>query len=422
MNFFFCVALTVSSMIGIGVYTSLGFQVAGIRSVSAILILWVLGGVIALCGALVYSELAAKYPGSGGEYNYLSRTVHPVAGFLSGWVSVTAGFPAPIAAMSIAFARYLATLYPGVNQLFVAYAVVGVITLINILGLKSTVTFKKIIFVVNISMILTFIFYGLSKPPIPGFNLSLNYSDIKYILNPAFAVSLVYVMYSYSGWNSATYVAGEIKNPNRVIPYALVIATTFVTAIYTMFNLVFLRAVPMNDLQGKIEVAQIAASSLWGHSGLIIISTIIMFGLMAAINSMFICGSHVCREMLKDNYKVKNTSLIIPILFQSMVAIILISTATFEQVIIYMGFTLSTMNTTTVASVFIARKRFPEHKGYKTPLYPLTPIIFILLQTWMMFFLLKETPKESLMGVLTLLIGVALYYSCYFNRRKTNIG
>jgi len=145
-------------MIGVGVYTSLGFQVVGIKSIYALLLLWLLGGVISLCGALVYSELAAKYPGSGGEYNYLSKTTHPMAGFLSGWVSSTAGFPAPIAAMAIAFARYLSTLYPSINQLAVAYAIVCIITVINIFGLKISGTFKKIIFIVNISMILTFIF------------------------------------------------------------------------------------------------------------------------------------------------------------------------------------------------------------------------------------------------------------------------
>lgn len=404
-------------MVGTGVFTSLGFQVMGIKSVSAILVLWLVGGLVALSGALTYAELAVRYPRSGGEYNFLSSIYHPALGFLSGWISSTVGFAAPMAISCMAFGSYFSKIFPELAPIQLALSLLAVLTILNLLSFKAGSGFQSFFTILNICLITCICLASFFFSSPTHFKLSFNSNDISNIFNPSFAVSLVYVSLAYSGWNSATYVAGEIKKPKENLPKALFRGTLIVILLYLALNFVFLYAVPIENLAGVVEVGYLAASTLFGQTGGIIISLIICIGLIASVNSLMIAGPRVIQTIGEDfsffnifTTKNKNGSPIYAILFQTSIAALLIITASFENILTYIGFTLSLFTTLSVAGIFVARaKDDPKVLEYKTPLYPYVPVFFVLVEASMMFYLFYEKPEESFYGMLTVASGLIIY-------------
>ncbi len=244
-------ALVVANMIGVGVFTTLGFQVHALHGAFSILLLWVVGGVVAVCGALCYAELATALPRSGGEYHLLGRAVHPLLGFLSGWVSLFAGFAAPVAAAALAFSAYLAKVYPGMAEQPVEWASVLVVALgvLHALDVRVGAYFQTVMTIIKILMLCAFIGAALSHDAWLALDLYPTADDAARILGtPVFAVSLVYVSYAYSGWNAAVYVAGELRDPARTLPRALLYGTALVTLIYLLVNFAYLAVVPREQL------------------------------------------------------------------------------------------------------------------------------------------------------------------------------
>ncbi|MEO0448312.1 MAG: amino acid permease, partial [Verrucomicrobiota bacterium] len=212
------IAITVASMVGTGVFTSLGFQVAGLPAGFPILAVWLVGGILSLCGALCYGELAAMMPRNGGEYHLLSEAYHPWVGFLSGWVSVTVGFAAPAAMAGLAFGEYLRAAFPHVAATPSAVLVVVTVTMIHTRGISVAERFQVWFTGAKIVIMLVLIAVAAVAPPAPG-RVEMVWGDASPLLSPAFALSLFWVMYSYSGWNAAAYLAGEIRNPARNVPF-----------------------------------------------------------------------------------------------------------------------------------------------------------------------------------------------------------
>jgi len=414
------VAIIIANMIGTGVFTSLGFQVIGIKSVFAILMLWAVGGVIALCGALCYAEVAIRFPGSGGEYNYLSKIYHPALGFLSGWVSATVAFAAPIGLSSIAFSKYLAKLFPSVEEYetLIACSLIIIVALVNLKGVKTTAIFQRVITYLNIALIILLIIFGISLSEHSHFNFSVNSDDWKAVMSSSFAISLIYVSFAYSGWNSVTYFAGEIKNPTKNIPRSLVGATSVVMILYILLNFIFLYSVPMNKLNGQLEVGFIAAEEIFGSFGGKLICLMIALALFASVNSMTIAGPRVTQTMGEDFNFFKifsqrniNGSPLYSIILQTILALVLVISSTFEKVLLYIGFTLSLFTTLTVIGLLISRyKKRPEEGFYKTPLFPIPAIIFIGLEFYSMYWSITTRTIESLLGISTVLLGLVVYY------------
>lgn len=253
-------------MIGTGVYTSLGLQVAGVHSVVALVFIWITGGLVALCGALTYGELAVRYPKSGGEYIFLSKIYHPSLGFMSGFISMTIGFAAPMAISAIALGTYAGNLIP-VSPVIIAVVAIVCLTVLNTTSFKTGTNFNFITAAINVSLILTLCILGFVKGPHPDFEISFNQSDLKEIINPAFAVSLVYVSFAYSGWNSAAYITHQVKDPVKNLPFILISGTLIVLFLYTLLNFIFLYTVPMQELEGQIDIAFLAAKNIFGQSG-----------------------------------------------------------------------------------------------------------------------------------------------------------
>jgi APA family basic amino acid/polyamine antiporter len=411
------VALAVANMIGIGVFTSLGFQVKDMPSGFALLTLWLVGGVIALCGALSYAELATAFPRSGGEYNFLSRIYHPVLGFLAGWVSATVGFSAPTALAAMAFGVYFARVVPAFEPLLAALAVVWAISLVLLRGIQRASAFQNIATFIKVALIFAFILaaFALGTPSSISFTPTLG--DVRTIVSPAFAVGLAFVMYSYSGWNAVTYIAGEVRDPQRTLPTSIAIAVAVVTVLYVGLNAVFLYSTPIDQLAGHIDVAVLAGEHVFGHTGGRIVAAVICIGLVSTISAMMWIGPRVTAVMGED-YRLlapfaRKTSTGVPslaILFQIGMVTALLLTQTFESILEFVQFSLTISSFLTVLGVIVLRFTQPAlARPYRVWGYPVTPLVFLAVSLFMMVHLAVQRPIESLAGVAIMLAGLLVY-------------
>jgi basic amino acid/polyamine antiporter, APA family len=423
LGFLTAVSIVIANMIGTGVFTSLGFQVLGIHSVFSLLCLWVFGGIIALCGALTYGELAGRMPVSGGEYQYLSKVYHPVLGFLSGWTSATAGFSAPVALAAMALGTYFSKVTGFGSPAVVAVSIVVLLTLLHLTDRALGAKVQNVFTAFKVLLILAFVSVGLmynggeAISILPAFSAD-PMSSWTSIFSSGFAVSLVYVSYAYSGWNASTYIAGEIKDPQKNLPRSLFRGTLVVTILYVLLNYVFLKTVSIGDLAGKLEVGYLSAETIFGVSGGKIMGSLITILLVSSVSSMIFAGPRVAQSMGQDlkalSFLSTTSKRGVPysaILLQSAITIILILTGSFEQVLTYVGFTLNLFTFITVLSVFFIRKRDDgSYTGYKTWGYPVTPLLFLGLSMWSLYYIITDRPTESLMGLVTILAGLPVYF------------
>jgi APA family basic amino acid/polyamine antiporter len=417
ISLFTATCIVVANMIGTGVFTSLGFQVVNIKSGFVLLSLWILGGMFALCGALSYSELAAAMPRNGGEYYYLSRIYHPIIGFLSGWVSVTVGFAAPIAAAAMALGEYSMRVFPLLIPTAVALLVVLAVSLVHTRNLHIGGNFQSIFTLLKVLLIVVLIICGLSLTKPQPLSFVPSTADIKAIFSSTFAVSLVYVIYSYSGWNAAVYLANEVKEPEKNIPRALICGTLIVMGLYLLLNFIFLYTTPIEKLAGQVEVGYIAANQIFGVRGAKIMGLLISVGLISSISSMVLTGPRVTQMIGEDislfEFLAKKNSQGIPIyaiFLQLFLVTVFLITSTFEAMITYLGFTLTLSSFLTVLGVFIARIKYPHTpRPYRTWGYPVTPIIFLSISLWILIFIFFNKPVESCAGLGTLVLGGVIY-------------
>jgi APA family basic amino acid/polyamine antiporter len=412
-------SLVIANMVGTGVFTSLGFQVLGIHSVFALLLLWIIGGIAAACGALAYGELGAAMPRSGGEYHYLSRIFHPAIGFLSGWVSATVGFAAPTALAAMAMGDYASRVFTGLHPTGVAIGVVVLLTIVHGSDARLGSRFQVVFTSVKVTLILFFIAAGLIIGGVAGHHISVlpGSGTLREIFSRDFAISLFFVSYAYSGWNASAYIAGEIDRPQRNLPRSLLQGTLGVTALYVLLNYVFLYTTPMDQLAGKLEVGYIAATNIFGTTGGKMMGLVIALLLVSSVSSMIMAGPRVTQAMGQDLHLLRGLARTnrrgVPaaaIAVQSAITLLLIFTSTFESVITYTGFTLNLFTMMTVAGVIVLRIRQPElPRPSKMWGYPYTAIVFLLIGLWILIYGLVYKPTESLAGLGTVLTGLIVY-------------
>jgi APA family basic amino acid/polyamine antiporter len=410
-----CAALVVANMIGTGIFTSLGFQLAEIPSHPAIMLLWVLGGILALSGALSYAELSAALPRSGGEYHFLGRIYHPSIGFMAGVVSVIVGFAAPVALSAMAFGTYLQGVFPAVQPLTASLSVVVIVTLFHLRDLKLSSVFQIFFTILKIALV---VFLAISLLGAPAAPVAPAEPWTAYVLTAPFAVSLMFVLYAYSGWNAATYILGEVRDPSRVIPRALTAGTLLVMILYLALNYAFLHAAPAERMAGQINVAQIAAESAFGEGGGRIVAAVISLGLVSAISAMIWAGPRVAMVIGEDyprffGWMESRTAAGIPvpaILMQSALTLVLLFTSTFEQVLVYTQFALLACSFLTVLGVMVLRATQPDlPRPFRVPLYPLPPLLFLAISAFAMIYTATARPMEALCGALTLLAALGIY-------------
>src|SRR6185312_7077625 len=279
-------AIVVADMIGVGVFTSLGFQVKDIPSGFSILLLWTVGGIVALCGVFSYSELGAMFPRSSGEYNFLGRAYHPAFGFLAGWVSATIGFAAPVALAAMAFGQYATSVFPEAPPLLLAIGVVWLVSIVQLTGVKHSSTFQLISTVLKVLLIVAFLIAGALSAAKQPVSFAPTSADFGHITSAPFAIGLVFVMYSFSGWNAATYIIGELRMPQRNLPRAMLLGTVIVLLLYVALNAVFLLTAPMSELAGQLQVASVSGRHIFGDVGGRIVAAMICIGLISSISAM----------------------------------------------------------------------------------------------------------------------------------------
>ncbi|SNR90982.1 amino acid/polyamine/organocation transporter, APC superfamily [Humidesulfovibrio mexicanus] len=425
--------LVVANMVGTGVFTTSGFIMAELGDARSMLACWIVGGLFALTGALCYGELGAMLPRAGGEYAYLRRSFGPLPAFLSGWISLIVGFSAPIAAAAIAFATYFLggesrpwfVLEFGGRQwatvslsTVLAIGVVVALSLVHYHSLRlgqrvqNLLTAFKVVFILGLGV------GGLCFGAGDATRLSSLFQGGSLSLNGGFAVALIFVSFAFSGWNAAAYLGGEIRNPERNLPRALVLGTVFVTGLYLLLNLVYVYALPVERMRGTIELGTSAAVALFGPVAGAFVGVAIALGLLSVVSAMIMAGPRVYYAMASDGlffrcFGCVNERRSTPaqaIMFQAGIAIVMILSASFDGLLVYIGFTLSLSSMLTVAGLL--RLRFTEPglpRPYRTLGYPITPLVFICGNLWIVAHSLFSRPVIALYGVGTILVGVGLY-------------
>jgi APA family basic amino acid/polyamine antiporter len=425
IGLFSATAIVVANMIGTAVWVSIGYQLMGLHSGFSLIMLWIVGGITALLGALCYGEIGAAFTRSGGEYNYLSQLYHPAVGFLSGFVSSTVAFAAPVAAAALALGAYAGKVFPTWDPRIIATAVVLVLTVIHSLSLKSGSRLQNIFTSAKVLLILFIIAAGLLAHRGGNTGFMPGKWSMMEILSGAFAVNLYFVSYAYSGWNAAAYLSNEIEQPQKNLPRALLLGTLIVSFLYILLNIVFLYVAPQGELAVQsdykvVEVGFVAANHIFGLAGGKIIALVIAVLLVSTVSSMIIAGPRVTMVMGEDIFlfrafakKNRNGIPSRAVIFQSLISLYFIYASTFDEVIKYIGFTLSLFTFLTVLGIFILRMRqktAPPTYSYRTWGYPVTPILFLLLISWMLIYGFIYQPRPSIEGLITVACGLVIYF------------
>ena len=411
-------SIVIANIIGTGIFTSLGFQLPEIHSGFALLMLWVVGGITALCGALCYGELSASLPRSGGEYHFLSKIYHPALGFMAGFVSATVGFAAPIALAAMAFGKYFRGVFDFGSPVVLSFVLVWIVALFHFGNLRLGSAFQNLWTIVKLFLISVLIGAGFLVEQKQAITFLPRPGDTMSVFSGAFAVALVYVMYSYSGWNASTYIIGEVKEPERNVPRSLFAGTIVVMAAYVLRNAVFLLTTPMHEMRGRIEVGLIAGKHIFGTDGGRIVGALICLGLVSTISSMTWIGPRVTMSMGEDHWLLRllgqKNSQGVPtnaMAVQLLMVSLLLLTRSFESVVQYTQFSLLICSLLAVLGVVVLRVKRPNIvRPYRVWLYPLPPLVFAAITFWMMLYLLCSKTMESLAGLGTAIVGFALYF------------
>src|SRR6202453_4388578 len=411
-------AIVVADMVGVGAFTSLGCQVTDIKSGFSLLLLWIVGGLVAICGAFCYAELSTMFPRSSGEYNFLRRIYHPAFGFVAGWLSATVGFAAPIALAAMAFGQYFKALVPGAPPLLLGFCVTWLAALVHLGGVRFGGAYHNIWTALKLALILVFIIAGFALGDVQSISFAPSAADLGYIAGAPFAISLVFVMYSYSGWNAATYVVGEVREPARNLPRALFTGTAIVIVLYVLLNAVFLITAPMKELAGQIDVAIVAGKHVFGDIGGRVVGAVIALGLVSSISARTWIGPRVTMTMGEDmpllrlfSRKSKRDAPAFAIIFQLAVSNLLLLTQSFEAVLDFIQFSLTFCSFFAVLGLIKMRITHPNlARPYRAWGYPVTPLIFLSVTLFMMYYLIVNRPLQSLAGVAMMSVGLVIYY------------
>jgi APA family basic amino acid/polyamine antiporter len=432
--------IVVANMIGAGIFTTSGLLMSGLNNPILMLILWAAGGIIALCGALSYGELGAAMPGAGGEYLFLSRLFHPVFGFLSGWVSFMVGFSAPIAASALGFSEYFTRAVPALpawlqnagimdpefTKKCLAITVILIFTFIHYRGIKYGAKIQNVLTLLKVLLIVILLTAGFSSGKgdfsnfTEGGSLPSGFPGLKTI-----GLSLMWIMFAYSGWNASTYLGAEILNPVKTLPRSLLYGTGIVILLYLGINILYVYGIKPDEMKGVISVGGLAMGNLFGKPAEVLFSILISFALFSSLSAFIIIGPRVYYSMAKDGLFFKSVARIhkkfhVPsnsILLQCLIAVILALSGTFEQVLTYMGFALGIFPLLTILGVWKLRKTNPSALRLKG--FPVTQIIYITTGVLILVLSYMERPVESSIAIMTVLIGIPAYY--LFKKRNTTI-
>jgi len=426
MGLFSATVVVIANMIGTGIFTSAGFVIAEVGNPVAFGLCWLVGGLFALCGALCYGELGVRFPKAGGEYIYLREAFGPCLGFLSGWLSLIVGFSAPIAAAAMAFATYL---LPNAGQAIAtmtACSVILVITLLHYHSLRLGTRVQNGLTLLKVAIIIALVAAALvsGRGDPTHFHAGSWTGDL---FSRHWAVALVFVSFAYSGWNAAGYLGGEIRRPEYNLPRSLAIGTVIVVVLYLALNAVFLYALTPAEMAGHTDIGARAATALFGPAAGRWLGLAIAAGLLSVLSAMIMTGPRVYYAMARDGVFFRAFGRLsglhhtpaASIFLQAAIAIAMVLTATFDALLLYIGFTLSLSAMMTVGGMMLLNRLKPLPAGsYRTPGYPIVPVFFILGNGWIIVFVLKSQPVASLFGLATIGLGFVAYAAFLFQSKR----
>lgn len=419
---FTAACVLISSVVGTGIFTTTGYMARDVGNPWLILLLWGGGALLALIGAMCYSELGAAFPFVGGDYVYIREAYHPFVAFLSGWSSFTVGFGAAIAAGAMGFAAYVLQLFPGEATVQVKWVALGLIwglTAIHMAGVGPGGVLQQILTLLKIGAIVLLIAGAFTIGQGDWGHLMTMPDHPKGGVGPL-VVSFIFVTYAYSGWNAAGYIAGEIKNPVRAIPRTMIGGTLVVGALYVTLNLVYFYALPIQVLASPplMPVAEKVAVEMFGPASAQFVTLMLCISLAGAVSAMTWTGPRIYYAMARDGFlpsvfsDTHQTSHapIRSIVLQSLWVTVLVLSGTFEQLIIYSGIIIIAFSALTVGAVIILRRKHPQlARPYRVPFYPILPMLYMLVAGVILFFLSTEKPGETLWAFLTLVAGIPFY-------------
>lgn len=441
-------ALVIANMMGTGIFTTSGFIMLELQNPCALLLCWICGGVFALCGALCYGELGARFPQAGGEYVYLKEGFGKPVGFLSGWISLIVGFSAPIAAAAIAFSSYFYQTFsiPSSDGLvwrlfdmpiitlspvtLLASGAIGMLTLIHYHSLQMGSRVQNLLTLFKVILVVVFLCAGwlFGHGSFENFQVGTG-AETTPVSAEGFAISLIFISFAYSGWNAAAYLGSEIVNPQKNIPGALFIGTLVVVVLYFFLNLLYIYALSPKEMSGVLEIGAKASVALFGESVSRIFSGAMALSILSVISAMVMTGPRIYYAMARDgvffpHFGKLSTTHKTPassVFLQAAIAVGMVLSASFETLLIYIGFTLSLFALLTVIGLVRIRMRsIVPVTGYRTWGYPLTPLLFILCNGWIIIFSVKGRPVAALMGLGTIGLGLCVYQFFFNHRRPSN--
>jgi APA family basic amino acid/polyamine antiporter len=372
-------------------------------------------------------------PRVGGEYVYVSRAFGPAAGFVSGWVALIVGFAAPTGVGALGFASYVHAVAPALPPTAVAVALIVLVTAVHMIDVRFGARVQAGLAGLVVAVIVVFVAAAAATGRLGAARLTGAVPVARQVWSggfsaaAAFAIGLVQVSYAYSGWNGAAYVAGEVRDPARALPRALVLGTGLVTLLYLALNVVFLMAVPPVALAGQINVAHIAASALFGARGADLVSSLVALTAAGFVSAMLMSGPRVAVAMGEDGAFFRalgrgnaRGAPTLAVALQGALAIVAVLTAAFDRLLVYVGFTLTLNAAAAVLAAFVLRRREPgRERPHRALGWPFSGLLFLCLSAFMLVLAVRERPTESAAGLATLLAGGIAYAAWHRRRRRT---
>lgn len=437
IGLFSAVMLIAGDMIGTGIFISTGVIAETLPSPGGVLLVWLLGGLLALTGALTFAELSASLPFAGGDYIYIREAYGKLMGFLSGWSSFLVTFSGAIAFLAVSLNGFMAFFFPVLRSETIIFSVaipwlpitatagtlfaivvVLILSGLHCLGVRQGTMVQNILTILKIGALLAIIIFGilLGKGDTSHFVPLFDWQKVSFSV---FAAAFIPVIFAYSGWNAITYIAGEVKDPERNLPRALLFGVLIVVGLYLAINAVYIYAVPVTEMKGALRVSEVATTALFGYQTSALITAIITISILGALNVVTMIGPRIYYAMAQDGVLFKSLSRIHPrfgtpasaIILQATWACLLILTNTWGTLFTYVSVVITLFSAFTVGSVIVLRYKRPELKRpYKVWGYPLVPLLFVLIHLWIVWGSVKEKPFESLVGVVIVAIGIPIYY------------
>ncbi|MEE9185899.1 MAG: amino acid permease [Candidatus Binatia bacterium] len=448
LGFFDSVMLIVGSTIGIGIFVTTGFITQNLLSPGAILLVWLLGGLLALAGALSCAELGSSLPYAGGDYIYLREAFSPLFGFLSGWSSFFVTFSGSVASLAVGFTDFMAFFFPLLGRNGDSFSVEGLgftfqlsvasifsicvllfLSMVHIAGIKQGSKLQNLLTILKIGALLGIILLGvvLGRGSVSHFSPFLELSEITNIT--ALGAAFIPVIFTYAGWNAVIYMAGEVKSPEKELPRALLWANLLIIFLYLAINSVYFYGVPVKEMRGVMRVAEVATTALFGYQTSAWITGIIALSILGALNAVIMTGPRIYYAMAQDGIFFRRLARVHPrfhtpsraIILQALWSSILVLTGTFETLLTYVTVIVVLFSALTVGSLIALRVKRPELKRpYKIWGYPGVPSLFILAHLGIALSTLWVNPLESLLGMGIVALGIPAYL--FWARSNSKIG